>query len=152
MTKIADCFRTTTDREAEMDISVGGLGVRLAALERQEGSAELAAVGKVLELRRREKGLSAAELARQAHVTEAALFDLERGVRIPNSKDVIILVAQVLGLPGERLIGAAGLNGTTDRDLGLAALQCADRAKVPAPLSPPENAALAGFMEALSVK
>src|SRR5439155_12565129 len=118
-----------------------GLGLRLAALERQEGSPELAAIGKVLELRRREKGLSVAELARRAHVTEAALFDLERGVRMPNTKDVIVLIAQVLGLPGEKLVGAAGLNGATDPDLSEAALQCADRAKVPAPLSPPENAA-----------
>jgi hypothetical protein len=65
---------------------------------------------------------------------------------------VIVLIAQVLGLPGEKLVGAAALNGTTDPDLSLAALQCADRAQVPAPLSPPENAALAKFMEALAVK
>jgi len=126
--------------------------VRLAALERQDRSRELAAVGKIIELRRREKGLSAEDLAHQAHVTEEALFDLERGLRLPNSRDVIVLVSRVIDLPGEKLLAAAGLGGTADAELRSAALQLATRTKPPERLSPPENAALAEFMEALAVK
>jgi hypothetical protein len=140
------------DREAGGDISVGGLAVRLAALERQERSPELAAVGKVIELRRRAMGLPAEELARQAHVTQGALLDLGQGLRLPNTRDLIILVSRVLDLPGERLVAAVGLGGATDPRLRSAILQCATQAKPPERLSPPENAALAGFMEVLGAE
>ncbi|HKI36820.1 MAG TPA: helix-turn-helix transcriptional regulator [Gemmataceae bacterium] len=152
MKTAGDWFCEGADGEVEADISVGGLAVRLAAQERQERSPELAAVGKMIELRRREKGLSAEDLARQAHMTDDSLFDLERGVRMPNSRDVIVLVAEVLDLPGEKLLMAAGLSGATAPDLSSAALQCAAQAKPPERLSPPENAALVAFMEALAVK
>jgi len=131
---------------------VGGLAVRLAALEHSECNPQLAAIGKMIELRRREQGLSVEALAQQSHVTEASLFNLERGVRQPNTQDVIVLVAQVIDLPEDRLLAAAGLGGETDPYLSSTAIQCAARVRPPERLSPPENAVLAKFMEALAVK
>ena len=59
----------------------------------------------------------------------------------------------MLALAGVGLPAAvAGLSGAADPTLSLAALQCAARAKVPERLTPPENAALAAFMEVLAVK
>jgi hypothetical protein len=52
----------------------------------------------------------------------------------------------------EKLLEAAGISETANLELSLAALPCADRAKAPGPLSPPENAALSEFMAALEVK
>jgi len=150
--RASDWFCKAADHEADPDISVGGLAVQLAALERHEGNPQLAAVGKMIELRRREQGLSVEDLARQAHVTEVSLFDLERGVRRPNTRDVIVLVAQVIDLPGKKLLAAAGLGGEADPGLSSAALLCAARVRLPERLSPPENAALAAFMEALATK
>lgn len=150
--RASDWFGPAAGDEAEQDISVGGLAVSFAALQRDERLPELAAVGKMIELRRRERGLPVEELARQAHVTEASLFDLERGRRLPNTRYVIVRVAQVIDLPGEKLVAAAGLGGATDAKLSSATVQCAARARPPERLSPPENAALAAFMEALAVK
>src|SRR2546421_9534963 len=53
----SDWFGQAAGDEAEPDISVGGLDVRCAALQRDERIPELAAVGKMIELRRRERGL-----------------------------------------------------------------------------------------------
>jgi transcriptional regulator with XRE-family HTH domain len=139
----------SADSTAELDISVGGLGARIAALEKQERRPELAAVGKAIELRRRERGLSPEKLAASSHVTEDALFDLERGLRMPNSRDIIRLVSVVLDLPGEKLIEAAGLGRTADSMLSSAVLRLASQAKIPVSLSPPEHAALDEFMGVL---
>jgi transcriptional regulator with XRE-family HTH domain len=133
----------------EFQISVGGLGARLAALEKQERRPELAAVGKAIELRRRERGLSPEKLAASAHVTEDALFNLERGLRMPNTRDIIRLVSVVLDLPSEKLIEAACLGGSRDVVLCSAALRLASQTKIPATLSPPEHAALDEFMGVL---
>ena len=97
----------------------------LRALERSELQPELMAIGKLVELRRREKGLTIEELRRQANVSETALVDLERGLRLPNTRDVICLLARVLELPADKLLAAAGLNGEPDPTLSLAVLRFA---------------------------
>ncbi len=99
-----------SDPEDSGVISVGGLPVMFRALERMERRPELMAIGKLVELRRREKGLTVEELCRQADVTETALLDLERGLRLPNTRDVICLLARVLELPTDKLLAASGLN------------------------------------------
>ncbi len=135
---------------SDPNISVGGLAARLAALEKQERRPELAAVGKAIELRRREKGLSPEKLAVCARVTEDALFDLERGLRMPNTRDIIRLVSVALDLPSEKLIEAAGLNGSGDPVLSSAALRLASQTSVPLSLSPQEHAALDEFIGAFA--
>ncbi len=140
------------EKEDNRPVSVGGLQVTLAALEHQETSPELAAVGILLDLRRRKLSLSVSDLARRAHVAEGELASLGRGLKMPNSRDVIVLLAQALGLPAEKLLAAAGLGGTADPDLRLAAIRCADQARAPVPLSPTEDAALGDFLGALAVK
>ena len=139
------------DLEDNALTSVGGLAVQLAARERSERSPELMALGKLVELRRREKGLTVADLTRQAHVTEAALLDLERGLRLPNTRDVICLVAQVLDLPEEKLLAVAGLNGVADSDLSSAAVRFTAQASPTEQLSPSEQAALGQFLKVLAV-
>lgn len=139
------------DREANAVVSVGGLQAKAAALERPERSRELMALGKLIDLRRREKGLTVEELTRQTHVTEAALLDLERGIRAPNTRDVIALVAKVLDLPEEKLRAVAGLNGAPDPALSSAALRFAAQARPAEPLTPSEQSALGQFLKVLAV-
>src|SRR6516162_8292095 len=103
--------------EANAIVSVGGLAVKVAALGQPARSPELLALGKLVELRRREKGSTAAALAHQACVTEAALLNLERGIRLPNTRDVTTLVAQVLDLPAEKLAALVGSQGASDPTL-----------------------------------
>ena len=112
----------------------------------------MAAIGKLVELRRRELGLTVEELTRQAHVTEEALIDLELGMRMPNTRDVIVLVSRALGLSDDRLIEAAGLGGDLDPGLSSAARRFRERLAVPVRLAPPESAALSEFMETLAAK
>jgi transcriptional regulator with XRE-family HTH domain len=144
-----DLPREAVDSDEASDISVGGLGVRLAALEWPNRSQELSAVGKVVELRRRERGLSTEKLAIHAHVSEDALMDLERGLRMPNSRDVIRLVCVILDIPADKLIEAAGLSGLPNQALTSAAMRLASQAKIPESLSAPEHAALSEFMGTL---
>lgn len=138
------------ETEGDGIASVGGLKVRIAALECREHRVELAAVGQLLDLRRRELGLEIDELAKRAHVAPESLNDLERGLVMPNSADVIRLVARALNLPGDKLVEAASIDGATDPILSRAALRCADRAKSPNRLYPGEREALTEFIGILS--
>src|SRR5205809_1969560 len=70
---------------------------------------------------RPEKGLTVEELTRQARVTEAALIDLERGLRLPNTRDIIRLLARPLDLPCEKLLAVAGIGAALDPGLSSAA-------------------------------
>jgi transcriptional regulator with XRE-family HTH domain len=146
-----DWFTRMAELEANADVSVGGLAVRLRALERDERRPELMALGKLIELRRREKGLSVQELTSRAHVTEVALADLERGLWMPSTRGVVCLVAKVLDLPTDKLLTIAGLNGAADPDLQLAALKFAAQAEPPPQLTPSEQAALGEFLQVLQV-
>jgi transcriptional regulator with XRE-family HTH domain len=139
------------DLEANAIVSAGGLAAKAAALERQERSRELMALGKLIELRRREKGLTVEELTQRTHVTEAALLDLERGIRMPNTRDVIALVARALDLPEAKLRAIAGLNGVPDPTLSSAALRFAAQARPIEPLSPSEQSALGQFLKVLTL-
>src|SRR5262245_38884404 len=142
MTQMAqknDWLTRMADGEDGASVSVGGLAAKLAALERQDRSAELMALGKLVELRRREKNLTVAELTRRAHVTEGALVDLERGLRMPNTRDVIALLARALELPEDKLLAVAGLAGANDPALSSAALRFAAQARPTERLSPAEQ-------------
>ncbi len=140
-----------TEREDNATIAVGGLAAKVGAIERNERSPELMALGKLIELRRREKGLTVEALLRLARVTEAALVDLERGLRMPNTRDVISLLATAIDLPCERLLAVAGLHGTPSPKRNSAALRFASRARPVEGLSPAEQAALGEFLKVLAV-
>jgi len=139
------------DRDPEQITSVGGLSLRLAAWERQDIRPELAAVGKAIDLRRREKGVTSQELASRARVTVESLTEMERGLMMPNSPDIIRLVSKVLELPADKLLIAAGLTETSDATLRAAALRLVHQTKTPESLTPVEQAALTEFIDVLRV-
>lgn len=143
-------FSGPSDRDPDPVFSVGGLAERIAAIERQDRRPELAAVGKAIDLRRRERGLTPEALAEQARVSVEMLLDLERGVRMPNSAAVIRLVSRVLDLPADKLIAAGGLSAVADPALQTAAMRFVGRARVPEQLTPPEREALTEFIGALA--
>ena len=143
-------FDGPSDREPDSMIAVGGLAARIAAVERQDRRPELAAVGKAVDLRRRERGLTPETLAEQARVTVEMLFDLERGVVMPNSPSVIRLVSRVLDLPADKLIAAGSLSPVAAPDLQTAAMRFVRHAQAPEQLSPREREALTAFIGALA--
>ena len=159
-TPVNDWLRTVGDAEAAHDITVSGGLLARSGSERVGftgglfgRTAELAAVGKAVELRRRERGLTPEALAREGHVTPEMLDDLERGVRVPNSAAVIRLVSKVLDLPADKLITAGGLGDTADPALQTAAVRFVSRMQqVPEHLSPPEREALTEFIGTLAAK
>jgi hypothetical protein len=109
-----DWFARMLEIEANAGISVGGLRAELRARQRDERRPEIAAVGKLIDLRRRAKGLAVQDLTKLAHVTEFALADLERGLVLPNTRDVICLAAKVLELPMDKLLTIAGMTDASD--------------------------------------
>lgn len=143
--------RQAAEREDNGIVSVSGLAVRISDLERQERTPELKALGKLLELRRREKGLTVEEVARRAEVATTALEDLESGLRLPGLRDVVEAAAGALDLPAEKLLAAAGLTGSPDPDLSSAVLRFAREAQPVGWLSPSEEAALGKILKTLAV-
>ena len=127
------------------------MAAKVAALESAAQSLERMALGKLVELRRRQKGLTAEELAKQARVTPAALLNLEHGIRLPNTPDVTALVAPVLDLPAEKLAALAGGRGPLAPAPRAAASQFTAQTRSVVPLSPAEQSALGHFLEALAV-
>ncbi len=131
-------------------VSVGGLAAKMALLDRQERLAERAALGKLVELRRREKGLSVAELAAQAKVTIGDVVSIEWGVTGVTTPEVLGALSRLLNLPVEKLLGLAGFNGDSDPAIQDAAVRFAAQASPAEKLSPTEHAALTSFVEVLT--
>lgn len=146
-----------TDWLAEMaaaeegGISVGGLAVKFRAMERQERNPQLIDLGKLIDVRRRERGLTVEDLLQQANVSQETLTELEQGLVMPYNRDLICRLARVLDLPADKLLAVAGLSGPLNPELSSAALRFASEARPPETLSPAEQQALGRFLEVLAV-
>ena len=147
----AEWFHAAAEAEANRIVSVGGLAVKIARAELRERLAERAALGRLLELRRREFGLSVAEVAARAGVSAEEVVSLERGVAHPAAGAVLRALAGSLQLPADKLLNLMGLNGETDPAFRAAAVRFALQASPAEKLSPSEQSALGQFLQALTM-
>jgi transcriptional regulator with XRE-family HTH domain len=119
-------------------------------VERYERLPQLAAVGRLLDSRRREQGLSLDDLLSRGQVTKDSLANLDRGLKQSNSASIVRSVAAVLGLPAEKVVEAAGVGDREDTELAHEAIRCVGLIEDPLPLSPEQREALHEFIGILS--
>lgn len=108
------------------------------------------ALGKFVNLMRRQRGLSVEELAKRAEIDDGEILVIEDDAHHVPEPRTIFRLAQCFDVPQQRLMQLAGL--TTQRDIGFEreALKFAARSEGLQKLSADESAALEAFIAVLS--
>jgi transcriptional regulator with XRE-family HTH domain len=146
---VSDWFRAAADIEAETPITVGATTVGPEGRVERSGTTSLA-LGKLVELRRRQCRLSPEALAAQADVDLEDVVSIERGGgEIPEPRTVH-QIASVLKLPEHRLFELAGLVKPRDGRLREATVRFAARSESIEELRPEELAALEEYVKVLA--
>lgn len=132
-------------------VSAGGLASRLGMLNEPYAreSAFKTAFAKLVELRRRERGLSVEGLSAKTGVRLADLLAVECEPDVPTDPLVIACLAKELGLPAERLLQLAGVSKPNDAVLEQAAIRFAARAKPADDLTCEEHEALTELVKVM---
>jgi transcriptional regulator with XRE-family HTH domain len=142
---INDWFRRAGDVEAETDITIGTRGSRsIPALLATAGSLRMVALGKLVELKRREAGLTIENLASAANLTVRDIVQLERGLDDTVNNDWLASVAGVLQLP-PNLAKMLTMSGPIQE----AAVRFTTQISQSDELKPSERIALSEFVSAL---
>lgn len=134
-------------------VSVGGLACdfgNLRSARPKESPVTKAALGKLIELSRRDRGLSREDLARRADIDLAELLSIERGEIAHVEPYTVTKLAQALELPTSRLMELAGFSARRDRRLDEAAVHFAASSEPVDKLSVAEQQALQEFVDTLA--
>lgn len=139
-------------RAAELEdectsISVGGLAVDLGLYAADGAGRQSGAFGRFVEFARRAQGLSVERLAEAAGVDLAEVLAVESRDAVPRA-EVVLRLAQVVQIPGERLLELAGL-ASPHQEVSEAAARFAVSARTTAPLSPSEREAFDELLKVL---
>lgn len=131
-----------------IDPAVDGLRVcdKAADSERME----YCALGSLMQLLRREKGLTMEKLAEEARVDLSELVGIECDVRYEPKPRTVHQLARVFGLPERELLELSNLTTTHNHALEDAAVRFAAKARCPAELNVEERQALNEFVKFLS--
>jgi transcriptional regulator with XRE-family HTH domain len=133
-------------------LAVGGLAHDLGVAAGQDSAAIpviRSAFGRLIEFWRRENKLSTAQLAERAGVELEELVIIQQGTRAPSPRTVFRL-AEVLGVPVEKLNQMAGLMQPRDQKLTQAATKFAASSGSMAALSAEEHKALQDMLHVLA--
>ena len=134
-------------------ISVGGLVCTLSQLEGgappQHNPGRLA-FSKLIELRRRERRLTIEQLAKTADVDLGELLDIESGQAQSVEPRTVHQLAQVLRLPGAKLLQLSGLAIARDEGIEREAVRFAARSEPIGKLNHAEYEALEEFVRFLA--
>jgi hypothetical protein len=150
MNPVNDWFRKGAEIEAEHDITIGFERARSGpGAAGQAGSLGPLALGKLVELRRRERRLTVDALARAARVSVGDVVRLERGLVEGLPGGVFGAVATILELPEQKLTELAGRGVQAATPLVEAAARFTAQVTEGEPLRPEESAALSDFIRVL---
>jgi len=130
-------------------VSVGGLAHTLGLRESSHnvGGVTRATFGRLVELRRRERGLTVESLASKADLELADLVAIEDCTTAVPEPRTVFKLAQALELPPRRLMQLSGLTESRDEGFAEAALRFAARSKPVDQLSKEEHDALAELVK-----
>jgi HTH-type transcriptional regulator, competence development regulator len=132
-------------------VSVGGLASKLGLFaSRHVPQVSQTAFARLIELRRREKGLSTECLAESADIELEEIVSIEQGDDAGIEPRTVFNLATVLNLPPKKLMQLAGLTEATDEQFHKAAVRFAARSKPISALSKEEQAALSELVRAMS--
>jgi transcriptional regulator with XRE-family HTH domain len=130
-------------------VSVGGLAHTLGLRESSHDVDWItqAAFARLVELRRRQQGLTVEALAAKADLELADLMGIEDGTAVTPEPRTVFKLAQALELPPQRLMQLSGLTESRDDGFAKAALRFAARSKPVDQLSKEEHDALAELVK-----
>jgi transcriptional regulator with XRE-family HTH domain len=130
-------------------LSVGGLAHTLGVLQAPDpmDAAAKTAFAKLVEFRRRERGLTVEALAGKANVELADLIALENDGNAMPEPGMVFKLAEVLELPPQRLMQLSGLMESKDDGFKNAVVRFAARSKPVEVLSKEEHEALAELVK-----
>lgn len=146
-------FRRMAEFESTCEsTSVGGFAHDLGMLRRPDDAVGLrkTALGRLIELARRNAGLSLEDLAKRARVELSDLVELECGEPDTVEPRTIQCLCEALELPKEGVMELAGLTQVRDSSLGHAAVRFAAHAKGIERLTREERQALEEFVKDLA--
>jgi transcriptional regulator with XRE-family HTH domain len=143
-------FLAAAEIEASTPIAIGAASVAADARFTGRGETEWFALARLIELRRRQRGLSVEDLALRADVDLEDVVSIEQGGgRVPEPR-TIHQMARALDLPERGLLGLAGLIEASDRRFREATVRFAARSE-PVELPRPEQlAALDEYVKILA--
>jgi len=150
LTYIGKRFRAGAEIEATTPIMVGAASRGTAGRVSDRGGSSGLAFAKLVELRRRQYGLSAEALADKAAIDLEEVVNIERGEGIVPEPRTVRQLAQVLQLPERKLQQLAGLVEAKDNRLREATVRFAARSEPVENLLPEEQEALEEFVKLLA--
>jgi transcriptional regulator with XRE-family HTH domain len=146
-----DWFRKAAEIEAEYDITIGTSSPRVPQVSlRPTGGLGALALGKLVELRRRERAMTVDRLAAVAGASIGDVVRIERGLVEGLSISVIESVARALDLPSGKLAQLVEPPSPEVTPLEEAAAQFAARVTEAESLRPTESSALSDFVRVLA--
>ncbi|HUT02102.1 MAG TPA: helix-turn-helix transcriptional regulator [Phycisphaerae bacterium] len=138
------------EREDYGPVSAGGLVVRaLGGDEGQPFGRRPRALGRLVELARRKKGLTLPELAEKADIDLVEALAIELDALSQPQPRTLFGLAEALGLPVGGVMSLAGLAQRPDDKLAAAAVRFAAKAEPTARLTDEEKEALEEFVGVL---
>jgi transcriptional regulator with XRE-family HTH domain len=151
MNKNPDWLRKMAKDEANVVVSVGGLGIELANAHshRQESPLNRTVLAKLVEFRRRSLGMKVEQLADAAGIEVAELLAIESGASSSPEGRTMFRLAQVLQLPPQKLMQLSGLTNVRDRRFDEAALRFAARSKPVEALSEEQQEAMEELVQVM---
>lgn len=132
-------------------VSVGGLAHKLGLMNspRHHAPAAQTALARLIELRRREKSLSAERLAAVADIDLADLIGIEQGSLSDLEPRTVENLAKALDLPIQKILQLSGLTDARDSRFEVAAVRFAARSRSIEALSKEEQKALSELVKAM---
>ena len=136
-------------------VAVGGLAVDLGLIDQAREPMGLAAVNaataiaRLVELWRRQQGLTVEIFAARANLTEAEVVAIESGEIIPEPR-VLLRVSEVMAVSYDKLMHVAGHVRVRDERLSYGAVRFAGRSESMAKLTAQEEDALDEFVRLLA--
>lgn len=146
-------FESRIRQDEEFEVGVGtGTGKGEDSGEPEEDFAGTYAFGTLIQLMRREKGLTVEQLAERARVGVAEVVGIERDPRHKPRPRSVYQLADFFGLPQRALLKLSNVTEVHDEPLREAAYHFAANSSTVAELSREERAAMTEFVKVLSAQ
>lgn len=141
------------DEESYGFVSAGGLYARM--LDEQEEKEKQSQrnsciLGRLIELARRRKGMSIADVSEASQIGAVQIRAIELGQEVELQPRVLYRLAKALNIPAGGLMELAGLMQSRDESLAEAAVRFAAKSEPTAKLSGKEREALEEFVKVLA--
>jgi len=154
LTLAKEWFTRRADLEADVDVAAGSLALTPTFEETAATGPELnetrLALGPLVQLMRRKRGLSMEKLAQEARVDLVEIVSIERDASFRPEPRTVYQIANVFDLPSKSLLQLSGNSVVKDAQFRQEAVRFAARSESVARLTRDEQRALEEYVSFLS--